>query len=394
MTHPSEDKAIRTAMESLIENGLDGMGEAIRILMNEAMKIERSDYLQATPYERNEDRVGHANGFKDKTVCTRVGDVTLQVPQVRGVPADLVGFYPRSLEKGLRSERALKLAIAEMYVQGVSTRKVAQITQELCGVEVTSAQVSRASQLLDEELEIWRTRPLGEIPYLVLDARYEKVRHGGHIVDVALLIAVGVQAEGKRTVLGVSVSLSEAEIHWRSFLATLLERGVHGVKLIVSDDHAGLKQARQAALPSVPWQRCQCHLQQNAQAYVPQQALRAEVAQAIRDIFNAPDKTEAERMLDRLVVRYQQQAPKLAEWAQENIPQGLTVFQLPQSHRVRLRTTNGLERLNREIKRRTRVASIFPNEQALLRLASALLVEIDDEWQTGKIYLNMKSEKP
>ena len=394
MTHPSEDKAIRTAMESLIENGLDGMGEAIRILMNEAMKIERSDYLQATPYERNEDRVGHANGFKDKTVCTRVGDVTLQVPQVRGVPADLVGFYPRSLEKGLRSERALKLAIAEMYVQGVSTRKVAQITQELCGVEVTSAQVSRASQLLDEELEIWRTRPLGEIPYLVLDARYEKVRHGGHIVDVALLIAVGVQAEGKRTVLGVSVSLSEAEIHWRSFLATLLERGVHGVKLIVSDDHAGLKQARQAALPSVPWQRCQCHLQQNAQAYVPQQALRAEVAQAIRDIFNAPDKTEAERMLDRLVERYQQQAPKLAEWAQENIPQGLTVFQLPQSHRVRLRTTNGLERLNREIKRRTRVASIFPNEQALLRLASALLVEIDDEWQTGKIYLNMKSEKP
>ena len=281
-----------------------------------------------------------------------------------------------------------------MYVQGVSTRKVAQITQELCGVEVTSAQVSRASQLLDEELEIWRTRPLGEIPYLVLDARYEKVRHGGHIVDVALLIAVGVQAEGKRTVLGVSVSLSEAETHWRSFLATLLERGVHGVKLIVSDDHAGLKQARQAALPSVPWQRCQCHLQQNAQAYVPQQALRAEVAQAIRDIFNAPDKTEAERMLDRLVVRYQQQAPKLAEWAQENIPQGLTVFQLPQSHRVRLRTTNGLERLNREIKRRTRVASIFPNEQALLRLASALLVEIDDEWQTGKIYLNMKSEKP
>ena len=393
MTHPSEDKAIRTAMERLIENGLDGMGEAIRILMNEAMKIERSDYLQATPYERNEDRVGHANGFKDKTVCTRVGDVTLQVPQVRGVPADLVGFYPRSLEKGLRSERALKLAIAEMYVQGVSTRKVAQITQELCGVEVTSAQVSRASQLLDEELEIWRTRPLGEIPYLVLDARYEKVRHGGHIVDVALLIAVGVQAEGKRTVLGVSVSLSEAETHWRSFLATLLERGVHGVKLIVSDDHAGLKQARQAALPSVPWQRCQCHLQQNAQAYVPQQALRAEVAQAIRDIFNAPDKTEAERMLDRLVVRYQQQAPKLAEWAQENIPQGLTVFQLPQSHRVRLRTTNGLERLNREIKRRTRVASIFPNEQALLRLASALLVEIDDEWQTGKIYLNMKSEK-
>ena len=154
------------------------------------------------------------------------------------------------------------------------------LTQELCGVEVTSAQVSRASQLLDEELEIWRTRPLGEIPYLVLDARYEKVRHGGHIVDVALLIAVGVQAEGKRTVLGVSVSLSEAEIHWRSFLATLLERGVHGVKLIVSDDHAGLKQARQAALPSVPWQRLQLHPHNKAQAHVPPHAPPAEVARA------------------------------------------------------------------------------------------------------------------
>lgn len=393
MTHPPEDSAIRAAMESLIENGLDGMGEAIRILMNEAMKIERTDFLQATPYERSEDRVGHANGFKDKTVRTRIGEVTLQVPQVRGLPADLVGFYPRSLEKGLRSERALKLAIAEMYVPGVSTRKVAQITQELCGVEVNSAQVSRASQLLDEELEVWRTRPLGEMPYLVLDARYEKVRHGGHIVDVALLIAVGVQADGKRSVLGVSVSLSEAEVHWRTFLAALLERGLHGVSLIVSDDHAGLKQARQATLPSVPWQRCQCHLQRNAQAYVPQQALRAEVAQAIRDIFNAPDQQEAERMLDRLVDRYQQTAPKLTEWAQENIPQGLTVFGLPQIHWVRLRTTNGLERLNREIKRRTRVASIFPNEASLLRLASALLVEIDDEWHTGKIYLNMKSEK-
>ena len=394
MTHPSEDNAIRAAMESLIENGLDGMGEAVRILMNEAMKIERADFLQASPYERSEDRVGHANGFKDKTVCTRVGEVTLQVPQVRGLPADLVGFYPRSLEKGLRSERALKLAIAEMYVQGVSTRKVAQITQELCGVEVSSAQVSRASQLLDEELDIWRNRPLGKIPYLVLDARYEKVRHGGHIVDVALLIAVGVQADGKRAVLGVSVSLSEAEVHWRSFLTALLERGLHGVALIVSDDHAGLKQARQATLPSVPWQRCQCHLQRNAQAYVPQLALRAEVAQAIRDIFNAPDKTEAERMLDRLVDRYQHKAPKLAEWAQENIPQGFTVFSLPQPHRLRMRTTNGLERLNREIKRRTRVASIFPHEASLLRLASALLVEIDEEWRTGKIYLNMKSDHP
>ena len=392
MTHKKEDRVIRAAMESLIENGLDGMGDALRILMNEAMKIERSEFLQAAPYQRSEERVGYANGFKDKTVDTRVGKIGLQVPQVRGLPADLVGFYPQSLEKGLRSERALKLAIAEMYVSGVSTRKVAKITQELCGFEVSSGQVSRATRVLDEELEGWRNRPLGEIPYLVLDARYEKVRHGGHVVDVALLLAIGVQADGKRSVLGVSVSLSEAEVHWRTFLTSLLERGLHGVRFLVSDDHAGLKKARVATLPSVPWQRCQFHLQQNAQSYVPKVAMRKEVAQTLRDVFNAPDRVEADRMLGLLVKRYQESAPALAQWAEENIPEGLTVFLLPKAHRLRMRTSNSLERLNREIKRRTRVVSLFPNEASLLRLASALLVETDDDWQTGKIYLNMKSE--
>jgi len=392
MTHKKEDRVIRAAMESLIENGLDGMGDALRILMNEAMKIERSEFLQAAPYQRSEERVGYANGFKDKTVETRVGKIGLQVPQVRGLPADLVGFYPQSLEKGLRSERALKLAIAEMYVSGVSTRKVAKITQELCGFEVSSGQVSRATRVLDEELEGWRNRPLGEIPYLVLDARYEKVRHGGHVVDVALLLAIGVQADGKRSVLGVSVSLSEAEVHWRTFLTSLLERGLHGVRFLVSDDHAGLKKARVATLPSVPWQRCQFHLQQNAQSYVPKVAMRKEVAQTLRDVFNAPDRVEADRMLGLLVKRYQESAPALAQWAEENIPEGLTVFLLPKAHRLRMRTSNSLERLNREIKRRTRVVSLFPNEASLLRLASALLVETDDDWQTGKIYLNMKSE--
>ena len=392
MTLSSEDTAIQAALESLIHHGLDGMGDALRILMNEAMKVERAEFLRAAPYQRSEERVGHANGFKGKTVRTRVGELPLQVPQVRGLPADVVGFYPQSLEKGLRSERALKLAIAEMYVTGVSTRKVAQITQELCGFEVSSSQVSRATQLLDEELDAWRSRPLGEIPYLILDARYEKVRHGGIVLDMALLLAIGVQADGTRTVLGVSVSLSEAEVHWREFLASLLARGMKGVRYLVSDDHAGLRAARQATLPSVPWQRCQCHLQQNAQAYVPKVAMRAEVAQAIRAVFNAPSRPEAERLLQLLVERYQPIAPAFAQWAETNLPEGLTVFTVPVAHRIRLRTTNGLERLNREIKRRTRVVTVFPNEAALLRLASALLVEISEEWETGKVYLNLESE--
>jgi len=232
----------------------------------------------------------------------------------------------------------------------------------------------------------------GTIPYLILDARYEKVRHGGTVIDMSLLLAIGVQADGKRCVLGVSVSLSEAEVHGRGFLSSLWERGMHGVRYIVSDDHPGLKPARQATLPSVPWQRCPFHLQQNAQAYVPKVAMRQEVAQAIRDVFNAPHREEAYRMLALLVERYRESAPALADWAEENIPEGLTVFALPAAHRTRLRTTNGLERLHREIKRRTRVVTLFPNEAALLRLASAILVEISEEWETGKVYLNMKSE--
>ena len=200
------------------------------------MKLERSAVLGARPYERTPQRRGHANGFKPKTVETRLGALELRVPQTRGV-----AFYPSALEKGQRSERALKLAIAEMYVQGVSTRKVTAVMEELCGLEVTSSQVSRAVQALDEELTAWRERPLGEIPYLLLDARYEKVRVNGVVVSCALLVAVGITPDGRRTILGVSVSLSEAEVHWREFLASLQARGLHGVQLIVSDDHAGLQ---------------------------------------------------------------------------------------------------------------------------------------------------------
>ena len=277
-----------------------------------------------------------------------------------------------------------------MYVHGVSTRKVAAVTQELCGFEVSSTQVSRAAQLLDEELDQWRNRPLGRTPYLILDARYEKVRHGGSVVDCAVLIAVGISPEGKRSVLGVSVSLSEAEVHWRDFLASLQERGLHGVELIASDDHAGLKAARTARFAGVPWQRCQFHLAQDALHYVPQAAMRPEVTAELRDVWNAPDRVAAERLLVGMVQKYQKAAPKLATWLEENVPEGLTVFALPIAHRKRLRTTNLLERLNKEIKRRTRVATLFPNEASLLRLVSAVLIEISEDWETGKLYLNMQ----
>ena len=388
MAQRVECNPMEAAMAALLSQGLDGAGEALRILVNEASKIERSQHLNAQPYERSDDRRDHANGFKPKTVMTRMGEITFAVPQVRASD-----FYPSALEKGSRTEQALNLALAEMYVQGVSTRKVIEVLQRLLGPEVaiSSMQVSRCAEKLDAGLAAWRERPLDETPYVLLDARYERVREAGQLVDCAVLVAVGIDGDGRRRVLGVSVALSEAEVHWRAFLDSLIKRGLRGVKLIVSDDHAGLNAARRATLPSVPWQRCQFHLQQNAQSYVPRLDQREPIARRIRAIFNAPDQAEAQRLLQQAIELWRKDAPRLAQWAESALPDGFTVFDYPPAHRVRLRTTNGLERINREIKRRTRVASIFPNAASCLRLVSALLTEFDEEWMTGKIYLTFKS---
>jgi transposase-like protein len=391
-TRRNERTAVERALEVVVEAGLEGMPRALEILLNEAMKRERSTFLGARPYERDPARRGHANGYKPKQVSSRVGALALQIPQVRGLSEGVEGFYPQSLERGLRSERALKLAIAEMYVQGVSTRKVAEITQAMCGVDVSSTSVSRAAQELDAEIDAWRRRPLGTVRFLVLDARYEKVRHGGSVIDCAVLIAKGVRPDGKRTILGVSVSLSEAEVHWRDFLASLQERGLHGVEMITSDDHAGLRAALGARMPGVPWQRCQFHLQQNALAYVPRQAMRGAVARELRSVFDAPDQHAANQRLAEVVKSYRDTAPRLADWAEANVAQGLTVFRLSPEYRRRLRTTNGLERLNREIKRRTRVATLFPNEASLLRLVTAIVAEASEEWETERNYINGESD--
>jgi transposase-like protein len=387
MTHQLHPNRFEEVFQSLAEQGFDGMAQAMQVLLNECMKIERQQALGAAPFERSKERRGQANGFKPKHVKTRIGELQLAVPQVRGMQ-----FYPSALERGVRSEKALKLALAEMYVQGVSTRKMAQITEELCGCEVSSSEVSRAAAALDEELEKWPGRPLGQVKYLILDARYEKVRHGGSVVDEAVFTAIGVDAEGRRSVLGVSVSLSEAEVHWRTFFMSLLARGLHGVELIVSDAHAGLKEARKACFAGVPWQRCQFHLLHNALQHVPKQEMKSGVMDDVRSVLDAPDEAAARRQLDEVVKKYTSTAPRLAEWLEANVPESLTVLRLPPAHRQRLRTTNMLERLNRELKRRTRVATLFPNEAALLRLVSAVLIEISEEWETGKRYVTFDAK--
>ncbi len=379
MTHQNDYTFSSNLIEDLMGQGLDGVPELLRVFLNAAMQVEREKYLQAGSYERTEDRKGYANGYKPKTMKTRVGEITFAVPQVRDG-----GYYPTVLEKGLRSERALTMTLAEMYVQGVSTRKVKAITEQLCGVDVSAMQVSRATQQLDEVLQEWRERPLGAIRYLFLDARYEKVRETGQIRDAAVLLATGITLEGERMVLGISVSLSEHETHWRAFLKGLKERGLKEIQLITSDAHEGLGAARRAVFGSVPWQRCHFHLQQNAGAHVPRQSMRSEVAADIRGIFNAPDRQTAEIYLQMAIQKYAESVPKLSAWMEENLVEGLTVFDFPIEHRRFIRTTNSLERVNREIRRRTRVVGLFPNEASCLRLISAVLMEISEEWQIGK----------
>jgi transposase-like protein len=382
MTHQED----YTVTSDLAEKGLEAVPELMRILINNVMQVERSKYLQAEEYERTEDRKGHANGYKPKTVRTRIGEITFAVPQVREG-----GFYPSALEKGLRSERALVTTLAEMYVQGVSTRKVKAITEELCGIEISAMQVSRAAAQLDETLQEWRERPLGEIAYLYVDALYEKVREAGQVRDAAVLVATGITPEGERQILGVSASLSEHEAHWKTFFKSLKDRGLNGVKLVISDDHEGLGAARRAVFGSVPWQRCQFHLQQNAGAYVPKQAMRFEVASDIRSMFNAPDRKIAEEYLQAAIQKYAVSAPRLSAWLEQNLSEGFTVFEFPLEHRRTIRTTNSLERINKEIRRRTRVVGVFPNEASCLRLISALLMETSEEWQIGKHYCVGKS---
>ncbi len=375
----------KTIFEHLISGGVKDLRSVIEILLNETMKIERDEALKAEPYERNPERLGYANGFKEREYASRMGTMRIQIPQARGI-----SFYPRCLEKGERSERALKLAVAEMYVQGVSTRRVAEITEELCGFDISSTQVSRCAKLLDEELQIFRERQLTfKYAYVYFDAEYEKVRHDHAVIDMATLIAIGVSEDGKREVLGISSRLSEAEVHWRSFFEDLQRRGLSGVQLFISDDHAGMGAARKAVFPSVKWQRCQFHMAQNAQAYAPKESMRKDLGEAVRRIFHSCDYATAQEEKRKCIEKYKSSAPEFVKWVENNIEEGLTCFSFPDVHRKKIRTVNGLERLNKEIRRRTRVATLFPNVASCERLITAVLQGVHEEWITGKRYLDM-----
>lgn len=386
-----KDTAVEAVLEHLIEHGPGDIATVFARAFELAMQIERERFLGAGLYERTAERRGYANGYKPKRIDTPAGTVAVDVPKTAGHDTP---FYPQSLERGRRSVRAVMLAVAEMYVKGVSTREAEMVMREFGIESLSSSQVSRAAKLLDEELEAWRTRPLGETRYLILDARYEKMRHGGVVRDAAVLSAVGIGSDERRRVLGVSVALSEAEVHWRGFLESLQARGMRGVEYVVSDDHAGLRAARRAVLGGATWQRCQFHLAQNAIHHAPTLEIRKRIGSELRSVWNASTLAKAETALAELVSVYRDAAPKLASWLEENVPEGLAAFSLPEHHRRRLRTSNPMERsVQQELKRRTVKVRVFPNEASLERLVSAVLVEIDDRWAAdSKAYIKWERQ--
>jgi transposase-like protein len=347
-----DDTTIHAIMEYLIANGAIGMARVFGQLFELAMQVEREQHLKAAHYERTPERLGYANGYKPKQIDTPAGTVTIQVPKTAGHGDD--PFYPQSLERGQRSSRAVMLAVAEMYIKGVSTRQAEDVMREFGIESLSSTQVSRATKLLDEELAAWRNRPLDQMKYLILDARHEKARHDGVVRDVAVLSAIGVGLDERRHVLGLSVALSEAEVHWRAFLESLQARGMRGATFIVSDDHAGLKAARRAILGAATWQRCQFHLAQNAVQHGPNNDIRKRIGKQLRSVWNASSLQAAEAELTALVASYRDKHPDFADWLESNVPEGLAVFTLPDAHQKRMRTSNGIERpIQQELKRRT-----------------------------------------
>lgn len=362
----------------------EGFREAIREYVQEVLEAEMDAALGASKWERSDSRVGYRAGYYGRTLITRVGKLELRVPQDRHGR-----FSTEVFERYQRSEKALVSALSEMYVQGVSTRKVKAITEQLCGHEFSASTVSRINKRLDVELKKFARRQLEEAyPYLILDARYEKVREDGVIRSRAVLIAIGINWEGRRCVLGVELANRESTSSWRTFLEGLRARGLSQVEFVVSDDHPGLRKAVMEILPEAAWQRCYVHFLRNALDHLPRKA-DDDCLKELRWLFDRRCLEEARRDLAAWLSKWQKTYPKLCDWVEENIEETLTYYRLPAQHHKHLKSTNMLERINEEIRRRTRVIRIFPNDASCLRLVRALTVETHENWIEATRYINM-----
>jgi putative transposase len=376
--------AVALDVKTLLAESADPLREIVQTTLQQILECEMDEVLQARRGERTEERTGYRSGYYERSFITRIGKLELRVPQ------DRAGRFRTELfERYQRSEKALFAVLAEMYVQGVSTRKVRAITEELCGHGFSASAVSEITKTLDAQLEAFAKRRLEEpYAYLIVDARYERIRVDGAIRSQAVLIAIGINWDGRRCILGVEVADRESRNSWREFLLALRERGLHGVELVVSDDHAGLRAAIREVLPEAPWQRCYVHFLRNALDYLPRRR-DDDCLRELRWIYDRRDVTEARRDLAAWLARWQTRYPKLCDWAEANIEETLTFYRLPAQHHKHLKSTNMLERLNEEIKRRTHVVRIFPNEASCLRLVRALAVEMHENWIEATRYLNM-----
>jgi putative transposase len=377
-------KGIRVNLQEIFGAGKDGFKELLREVLQEVLEQEMTEAIGAGKGERSPERLGYRSGYYSRALVTRVGKLELRIPQDRQG-----NFSTQLFERYQRSEKALVSALAEMYVQGVSTRKVKAITEELCGHEFSASTISAINKTLDESLEQFANRPLEEIyPYLILDARYEKVREAGVIRSQAVQIAIGINEEGRRQILAVELANRESQTSWKDVLLSLKSRGLRGVEFVVSDDHPGLKRAIAEVIPEAVWQRCYVHFLRNALDHLPRKAVD-DCLQELRWFYDRRDLTEAQKDLAQWLERWGKKYPKLCEWVEENIGETLTFYRLPLQHHKHMKSTNMLERFNEEIKRRTRVVRIFPNGASCLRLIRALAVETHEDWLEASRYLNM-----
>jgi len=380
-----QDSAKKTNWKELMSEQEDFLRPLIREILQEVLETEMDETVGAEKGERTPNRRGYRSGYYGRTLVTRVGKLELRVPQDRQGH-----FRTEVFERYQRSEKALVGAMTEMYVQGVSTRKVKAITEELCGHEVSASTISRLNVKLDEELERFATRRLSEaFPYLILDARYEKVREDGVITNQAVMIAIGVDWEGRRNVLAVELANRESQSSWKEFCLALKQRGLQGVELVISDDHAGLRKAIAEVFTEAAWQRCYVHFLRNALDYLPRKADN-DCMTELRWIYDRRSIEEARQDLAAWLKKWGNRYPKLCDWVETNIEETLTFYRLPRQHHKNLKSTNLLERLNEEIKRRTLVVRIFPNLAACLRLVRALAVEMHENWIEATRYLNME----
>jgi transposase-like protein len=383
MTETKSKLAVAAAKE-LMKGHPAGLREIVRAVLQEILEAEMTDALGAAKSERTTARLGYRAGHYSRTLITRVGKLELCVPQDRDGR-----FSTELFERYQRSEQALVATLAEMYVQGVSTRKVKAVTEELCGHAFSASAISAINQRLDKSLMAFARRRLEEpFAYLILDARYEKVREAGIVRSQAVLLAVGIDWDGRRQILAVELANRESRSSWKDFLLALRERGLHGIEFVVADDHAGLRAAIREVIPAAAFQRCYVHFLRNALDHLPRKA-DDDCLQELRWIYDRRELAEARADLAAWLKKWSPRYENLTSWVEENIEETLTYYRLPRQHHKHMKSTNMLERLNEEIKRRTRVVRIFPNGESCLRLVRALTVETHENWLEANRYLNM-----